>query len=193
VEEWRDNYRILYFRIDGSLEKVVSINDFRQYLDYHIPRRTDNPTRIISVNKNLIAKIKADGRLTFEDLVTKKSSSHPDAKWSQHNNKFLVTRDFRVFDLAEGKLKEYPIPQPWTDAKVFGSYLAVTSPTTGVSIVNLENEAIEFSEQSEDVPKNICGFMHNRADDDFLAVQYDRYIKVWHQAQKNHWAQEETF
>ena len=180
-QETRDNYRVLYFDGNGALAKEIGLADLREFHDHK--RRSVEYPKIVSMNGTLIGREETDESLTFEDFATKSRQSYPDSPSLESNNRFLVTPDFRCFSLKEGQVKECTIPKPWSAVKLFGTYLAVTRPTKEVNVVNLESGKLEFAEQTEDLPKGICGFRYTKAGEAFLAVQYDKYIKIWTRTQ----------
>ncbi len=179
-EEFRENYRILYFGLDGSLLKQTELKDTKEYHDHK--RMSVQYPRIISVKGGLVAKARPDNSLTFENPITKVLHTFPNSPCLESNNRFLITKDLTCYSLSEGQSKVCSIPKPWSSINLFGSYLAITRPTKEVNIINLETGLVEFEAQTEDVPVKICGFMYKKSEEDFLAVQYDRFIKIWYRA-----------
>ncbi len=178
-QEFRTDFRVLYFNIEGALCKSVVINDHKEFYD----RGGYSPLQdnIIAVNGDVISKYR-DGVLSFENLSVNIKQPHWNVQSLNQNNRFLVTMNFDYFNLWEGQMKVCSIPKPWSEIRLCGSYLAITRPTKEINIVNLENGRVEFEAQSEEAPKKICGFKYCNSQDDFLAVQYETYIQIWHRA-----------
>ncbi len=180
-EEWRENYRILYFRNCDTPVKTVVLSNRKEYYD-HMGRKSDiKAPRIISVNGDLIAQAMPNGSLTFENLVTNLLLTYSNSLCKVNNNRFLITKDFTCYNLSEGIEKVCSVPKPWTSVELFGSYLAITRPTNEVNIVNLDTGTVEFEEKTEETPKEICGFKYHKASGGFLAIKYEKFIKVWFQ------------
>jgi hypothetical protein len=172
----RSQYTFHYCDPSGKVLKTHKIHDFKQDFNGH---SSDPHTKFIAASLNSYAKINPDASLTIHNFDSNDVITYQRLNIKKHNDNYLVRKDDKIISLISGIEVVCSVPKPWTCISLCGPYLAIANPER-TSVVNLQNDRLEFIQDHLDIPKSIAGFSFKDSPQDFLAVEYEKYMKIWH-------------
>lgn len=167
--EYRHHYRLEFLGFDGTVKATIPL-DLKQEID-HLGYNSPIP-KMIAANRHRVVFKTPEGTFEVEELSPKKRMTLSNV--ITLNDKYVISRG-AIFNLLSGEQKIIP----WhSEVALSGDFLA-TFKDKKVTVVNLANNA-QVDITCHSTPKRFVSFQYTDQPDDFIALQCEKCIEVWH-------------